>query len=362
MNIRPIELIADPLYQVNLIIWMLQPSTGTPVNCILHDAGYTLRDIEPKLPLPLELANKLKEDRIPCTNPVSPEVVVESRAKEFVPIECKRTMFGSQPQEGQGDSQIRQARSLLLQTPPVLADALGLQHTDIRSTHILYLSRDEPSKLQTAGVSELASELRSSGYRTAPFGLLGLRISGNAVVVVGGYEPGTLPSAIASRISTSGVQAHDLGDGSTDPRPLYLIPWMPGGVSESDDYSEAAFGNRMLSAAVAVIGPCRPPCDVRLDIEDLLREATQGLYTKWRDKLVRRALKNNSKKLLKRHIERYAPGVVLQALGSPDSGWQFSITDQDTHSKIIEGLRKWMDEEWNRPAEPGLFDQLEDAE
>lgn len=317
MNIRPSELIADPLYQVNLIIWMLQPSTGTPVNCILHAAGYKLRDIEPPLPLPLELANKLQEDGIRFANPVSPDLLVESSAKEFVPIECKRTMFGSQPQEGQGDSQIRQARSLLLQTPPVLADALGLQHSDIRSTHILYVSRDDPSKPQTAGLSELSSELQSSGYRTAPFGLR-LKISGNAVVVVGGYEPGSIPPGIGSQISTSGVEVHELGDGSTDPRPLYLIPWMPGSVIPTDDYSEAAFGNRMLLAAAAVIGPCRPPCDVRLDIEELLREATQGLYTKWRDKQVRRALKDNSKKLLKRHIERSASGVVLQALASPN--------------------------------------------
>jgi hypothetical protein len=129
MPVKPADLIGDPLYQVNLLLWMLQPSTGRPVNPLLQNAGFRLWDIERERPLPLDLASRLQTDGLAVRNPVAPDVLVDSPDKLFLTLECKRSMFGSQPQPGMSDGAIRQARSLLLQAP--LGDPGPLRTTSL---------------------------------------------------------------------------------------------------------------------------------------------------------------------------------------------------------------------------------------
>ena len=141
MKVNPDELIGDPLYQVNLLLWMLQPSTGKPVASIFYDAGFQLRDVERELPLPIELLLQLQSDGLAVRNPVAPDVIADSPGRVFLLLECKRSMFGSQSAAGMSDGAQRQARSLLLQVPSIHASALGLQTQDVHATHLIYLPR-----------------------------------------------------------------------------------------------------------------------------------------------------------------------------------------------------------------------------
>lgn len=353
------ELIGDPLYQINLLLWMLQPSTGVPVSPLLRKAGYRLRDIEPSLPLPLELANKLQVDKLPFSDPASPELLLVSDNKEFVPIECKATMFGSKSAHEKDTSQIRQARSLLLQVPAILASSLGLQPKDVESTRLVYLSRHDPNIDQTEGLRELADGMKQLGYRTVLFGLLSLAVEGTSVTLRDASGSGALPPSILNQLTSGTAPLHPCEDPQTDPRPLYFLPWMPG--SETNElYSQAAFGNRVLTAVAANLGPRKPPCDVDLSLDDLLRQATHNFYEKWRNKPVRKVLRENAKNLIKREIQRAFSAVALQQTDEPGGGLKFSLPDEATQSRILEGLRKWQTDNWNKPPEPGLFDSLEE--
>ena len=361
MPVKIADLIGDPLYQVNLLLWMLQPSTGRPVNPLLHDAGLRLRDIERELPLPIDLASRLQTEGLAVRNPVTPDVLVDSPEKMFLALECKRSMFGSQPQPGMSDGAIRQARSLLLQTPLILASALGLQARDVHGTHLLYIARYEPDVNQVEGLQDLAQELRHKSFQTAPFGVLGLAVEGKTVALKHCPAPSLVPAALEARLAEQNV-VHEIRDDGTDPRPLYFLPWMPESEPAVDDYNQAAFGNRILAAAMEVIGPCKPPCEIELDVEALLRKATLGVYDKWRNKGDRRTLQHNARELLRSQLKKASAAVVMSPLDTPRRGWKISVMDDTTHGKIIEGFRKWQQERWNKPVEPTLFDQLEENE
>jgi hypothetical protein len=354
----PTRLIANPLYQVNLLIWMLQPSTGAVVEPVLQKAGYRLFQIEPELSLPIELVESLQKNGFAHSNPVNPDLLICSPANDYIPLECKSRMFGSQLQPGGGDSQIKQARSLLLLIPPFLASALALQPRSVASSHVVYLAQHEPKIAQAEGLSNLSAELKKSSYRTIPFGLLGLSVEGNAIVLRGKYQHAKLPDALDKRLGKRRITVQKIVDDQTDPRPLYYLPWMPDNPSEDDEYSQQAFANRILAAAVSQIGPRKPPCEITLNVETLLGAATNNLYSQWRDKDVRKRLQKRAKELLKKSLNKAVADLKLTSLEFPEKGWKFEIPDQKIYSRVIEGLRKGEYKDWNNPIpQRSLFDE-----
>ena len=284
-DFRPVpldRLVGDPTYQTNLLLWLLIPSTGAVVEPILYKVGYRLKYLEPELPLPLEMINDLAEKNVVHRQEVSPDLLISSTDKDYVTLECKSRMFGSKVQPGSGNSQQKQARSLLLLVPQILASAINLQKKDVASNHIVYLSRHEPQHPQTKGLQELSEELQKLNYRTAPFGLLGLEAVGKKIILRSGYKPGQLPTRLSEALGKKGVLLQQVTDDFTDPRPLYYLPWLPDTTPDDDEYSHSAFEQRIYAAAVAQIGPCRPPCEVVLEVDKLLASATNNLYGQWR--------------------------------------------------------------------------------
>ncbi len=355
---KPSKLVGDCLYQVNLVLWMLQPASAVGVRPVFHDAGYRLHSIEPELMLDVELASRLMLDEIAASNPVVPDLLLDSPEQEYLLLECKRSMFGAET-EG-GDSALKQARSLLLQTPPRLASALAAQSQDIRTTSLLYLTRHDSSHAQAEGLCSISQQLQARGYRTTAIGLLGLEAAPGAILLRHDYPQATTPDRLRARLGTEPIVVQDLEEG-TDPRPLYFIPWMPGANDSDDDYSQAAFGNRILAEATSVLAQQRPPCTVELDVDALLGRATFGLRDRWRNKAVLRQLRDRTRELLRGQIRQGAAQLNVRLLSSPRHGLVFDLPDTTTQKRIIEAFRKWQTERWNVPIiQPGLFDSLED--
>ncbi len=355
-SFSPNQLIKDPLYHVNLVLWMLQPAAGAGVEPLLQKAGFSLFQIEPELTFPIDLTASLQKNGIAHSQPVNPDLLLCTDKGEYIPLECKSKMFGSQLQPGGGDSQVKQARSLLLLAPMILNSALAFQSGQVKSTHILYLSVHEPGIPQTNGLGEIANELKKHSYQTAPFGLLALGYTEKAIVLYGQSRPGKLPAVLARCMGETAVVVQPIIDDKTDPRPLYHLPWMPDNQSLDDVYSQQAFANRIFAATVADIGPCRTPCEIKLDIEKLLNMATNKFYRQWRDKIVRKQLQKRAKELLKNKLKEALPDLTMTSLPQPEIGWQFRLADEKSQRHIIEALRKGEQTAWNRPiSQPSLF-------
>lgn len=352
----PSRLINDPLYHVNLVLWMLQPATGAGVEPLLQKAGYQLFQIEPELSFPVELTASLQKNGIAHSQPVNPDLLLSSASGEYIPLECKSRMFGSQPQPGGGDSQVKQARSLLLLAPSILNSALAFQSGQVKSSHVLYLSVYEPAVPQTKGLAEITKELKKREYQTAPFGLLALGFTKEAIVLYSQARPGKLPTPLGKLMGKNAIVVQPIADEQTDPRPLYHLPWMPDNQSTDDSYSQQAFANRILAAAVTDIGPRKPPCQITLNVENLLNVATNKFYRQWRDKTVRKQLQKRAKELLRKNLKDALPDLAITSLPLPDIGWQFQLVDEKSQRRAIEALRKGEHTEWNRPiSQQSLF-------
>ena len=356
------DLIANPLYQVNLVLWMVQPSTQLPIKPILYQAGYRLHDIEPELPLPLDLAGSLSDKNLEISDPVSPDVVLDTPKQEYVLVECKASMFGGPRPNEKACSQVRQARALLVLVPKVLASTLGLQPADVAESKLVYLTRHDPEVPQGKGVGEVGKELESQGYATVDCGIVGLTVTKKGIELTKCKGASQLPSPIKRQL-TDDVQVHETEGKDVDAHMLYYLPWMPGASNVKDKYGQAVFGSRVLAAAAEIIGPLRPPCDAKLEVDGVLSRATMGVYDKWHNKAIRRALREDARNLLKTELIRHVDKSHVCAIDHTGRGWSVAIADVATKSKIVEGLRKWrFDEEWSKPLEPSLFDSLADEE
>jgi hypothetical protein len=341
------DLIADPLYQTNLILLMLQPSRKASVKPLLYNAGFKLRDIEPELALPKEIREQLDADKIQINKLVSPDLLLVNENNDYVIFECKRTMFGSVPQEGKSDGQIKQAGACLLQTPKNLAAALSLQTKDITESWLVYLSRHDPGKPQTKGLKEISEDLAKHGHQTTNFGLLGLSQDGVFIYLNKNYNPSTLPKSINALFKKASIVAHELDDPKEDPKIYYPLPWMPHSSHENDKNSERAFGNAILQQVTSIIGRQKAPCEIELPIDSIINLATKGFYNKWRKKDTVKTLRTSTKKLIRNALKPIISEPELNYVSNANNpAWRFSIEDTKVQSQIIENLRKWKAKKW----------------
>jgi hypothetical protein len=341
------DLIADPLYQTNLVLLMLQPSKKASVKPLLYEAGFKLRDIEPELALPKELREQFDADKIQINKVVAPDLILVNENSDYVIFECKRTMFGSVPQQGKSDGQIKQARACLLQTPKNLAAALSLRTKDITDSWLVYLSRHDPNKPQTKGLKEISDELAKHGHRTTNFGLLGLSQDGMFIYLNKNYNPSTLPKSINDLFKKAPIVAHELDDPKEAPQIYYPLPWMPHSSHENDLNSERAFGNAILQQVASIIGKQKVPCEVELPIDSIINLATKGFYSKWRKRDAVKTLRTSTKKLIKNALTPTISESELKYVSNThNAAWRFSIDDAKVHSQIIENLRKWKAKKW----------------
>lgn len=351
-------LIGDPLFQCNLLLWMLQPSAAVPIEPLLHRAGYRLRFVEPKLPLPLPISNKLKEDELPVAEDAEPDLVVRGSGGEYVVLECKRSMFGYEP--GRNEAVVRQCRAFLLQVPKVFCQALpGILPAEVTSTHVAYLACHDPNVPQFTGVQAIADELTAKSYQTAPRCLLTIDVSAGQIGIRTSVGHGELPPSLAAVLPSPFTPVESIADAETDPRPLYYVPWMPDCEPSPDEYNCNSFGNRVLAWAAAEIGSAQPPCDVELEMDSLMNKATEGFYSLWRNKESKKHVLRFAKDLLRKEIAK-APGASTPvALEFPKVGLRLSLPHSQAQGKIVEQFRKWKSENWLKPTQPELFPDLE---
>lgn len=340
------DIIADPLYQTNLVLLMLQPSRRAAVRPLLHEAGFRLLYIEPELVLSKELRDQLIAKEIRINQRIEPDLLLINDNNDYVIFECKKTMFGSVPQEGKSDGQIKQAGAYLLQTPQNLASALSIQNKDVSSSWLTYLSRHDPSQPQTKGLQEIARMLEKSGYQTASFGLLGLSRDGIYIYLNKNYDSSRLPESVNKLFDDEPLVVHELDDPDDDPRIYYPIPWMPHSSHEDDTNHERAFGKAVLQQVTSIIGKQKPPCEVELLIDPIINLATKGFYNKWRKKDVVKTLRTSAKNLIKNALTPCVGEFDLRYVSTGGSAWKVLIEDAKTHSRIVENLRKWKAKKW----------------
>jgi hypothetical protein len=361
MATNPSELLGDSLFQVNLLLWMLQPPNESSIRPLLSEAGYKLRSIEEALPLGPSLIAQLKNASIAAKENAAPDAILATEKAEHLLVECKASMFGAVPSQNGSDSNQRQARSFLIQTPDVLRSALA--GSKVTKASVAYLTRHDDGHDQSAGVLTLAQELKAAKvpavdccvWRITPHeGGIGLIVPKRSE-----KWPACVRAVCKVKRGNKAVTLIPVDDSGNDLRPLYFIPWMPDSEPQPNEYNRRAFGNRVLGAAVVRVGRTTVDEDVILNFDELLTEVTLGVYGKWRNREAKKSLRNCVRKLLNDHLNKTA------ALKSDPDGTgqsiQVKLSDEKIKAAVIKVFRETILTEWDKPDPQGkLFEQQAD--
>ncbi len=371
-------LISDELYQLNLVLWMLQPvphsgnasrrasKQGQPkaasfpgiINPVFRKAGFHLYAIEPSLPLPLELREKLRISGVEASYSPCPDVIIKSGANEFAIIECKKSLFGDgagQPADHRRPQ--RQARGLFLNEPGVLSGALALGPSGVKATTVLYLFPSNGRADQTEGIEAINAALRKAGFATASLSAFALEVANKWVVMksqrvkIKQPAPTWIPGAAKSR--TWQVQKIDRAD--SDPRPMYIIPWIPRGGAGSDGPAKRLFGSRIMAWVVMQIGPAAAPAVLTFKVDDALRHATMGHFDRWENKEEKNLLRKNARDMIRRRIGKAKPESLITDASAVPGEITVNLADDAIKAAIIEALRGEIDAGWNDNQQGALF-------
>jgi hypothetical protein len=269
---------ADPLFQLNTVLWMLQPLPDArgATRPVLHHAGYRVRALGKKLTVPAGV-ERLLVGTLNLRGAPEPDVLASAPpADPWLVIECKASSFGTDSStRDQAMKIIARARDLsLVGGSPPGADLPG---------HVVYVTRGDQAADLQATLHALAARVAGAGLDPAGVGTLGIDVERGVGVVVD-HVAGSLPAAAAAAFSARVVVLEAAGP-EEDARPLYLVPYDPG-VTQTDE--ECARCLRILLArarahAASLIGRSPAPGTAVIEGDALLDGATFGLSRFWRD-------------------------------------------------------------------------------
>ncbi len=343
MNLPESDVIAaDPVFQLNAIMWSLIPAEAGRYRPVLNEHGYFLHSIGRRLQIADE-HQQLLADRSGYGLP-SPDVLVDhSSHSTMVILECKASSFGP------SSSTSQQAMKLLVGGSDV-ADTVGASQPKL--AYLMYATRSSEEDQLWNTLLTLKSGLQEEGLPTAPAGTMVVEIRDEGVWLSLG--PGEAPpEPLCSAICTPAkVVAFEEGE---VPIPLYIIPWDPGVAQEPRlaDLGKAILAARVLNEATAMIGRAAVPGSVSLNASLLLEAATFGASSAWR---ARSDVDKVESLIISRLLKwiRRVPNVEAVPHSSPHVV-QLTVKSDEQRASIMEALEKV--DEWaalRGPEQPEL--------
>lgn len=354
MNSTATELIKDPLFQLNALLWLAQPVTEvSEITPLLYKKGFTVYAIAPRLAPPPDQLLVAQEAHISMQQSTRPDVVLtREHDRRFAFAECKASSFG--PTSSTSD----QARALLVVAGPRAAEVLGLASGQVSASLLVFLIPKNDGELLAQTLSALVKELDGNGLPAGHFSVLGLSLSATDLSIV---------------IDDLGSKFFALPSGSrpfmklapdTDPRPLYFIPYDPD-VKQSENETalcKRILFERMQCSIVTAVGRAIPPTELVLESQKILNDAMFGMYDQWENPESARHMRKMCKEFM-RNIEQtindIAPGIVDF---HPEEGWKISLSDEEQQESVLDALTHFFCEKLDLRGEPPptLFDHLED--
>jgi hypothetical protein len=333
MTARAEEILGDPIFQLNVVLWALQPAPpNAPIRPVLREAGYLLSAISRDLPPPFELRPGLKE-LLGSDTPPAPDVLGEPpKGTPWLVVECKGSGFSPE------SSNARQAIKLLAVSMD-LRSSLALPGDAPRPGVVAYLTLMTDRDQLMATLRELQGRLDQAGLPSGDAGVFGLALADHRegqAVVVAPCPDGDWPEPIAALVPEAPVIL--LGR-NEDPRPLYLIPWDPS-VQQSREmrgYCRAVLFARVAAEAVAVLGHETVPQRVVVKVEPLLSAATFGVSDRWRSRSDLSRTLRECKRFL---VEALGPLRDQLAVAQPTDPERVELTirSQDDLEQALEAL------------------------
>lgn len=341
MSADPDSILADPVFQLNLVLWMLQglPDRG-PVRPLLREAGLLLESIGRRLSIAPEHRPRLRELGFGDGAPGPDVVATDLEECPAVAIECKSNSFGPE------SSDARQAARILVaaQSLPSLLGRPG------GAGQVAYVTQYGDHERLADALVVLRERLAEAGLRCAVCWTLGLVRVPEGLAIARSERLAPPPTLMSLLVSPAVVLR--LAD-DQDPRPLYLIPWDPSVQQEPAmrKFCQDVLFARVAQAAAARIGQTVPPAPVSLEGRWLLTEATSGLAGRWRDRSAVDRAESECVELIKRALGPMADRVRLRIEGNPIR-MEVELRDQATVEAAALAVAR-LDPTMHEPIESG---------
>jgi len=301
---------------------------------LFFEAGLKVYSIAPLLALPPEIRIEVKNKGIMCQDAIRPDVILHrpQRDRVYLLMECKRSSFGVE------SSTATQAWTYLLLAGPSLDEALALNPAESKKALVVYLSASEQSKALQSTLSALVQELEHQAVAHGPFQCLGLEATDSGISL---SMPDEMIQILKAHKSTP-VEIMQV-EPDTDPRPLYFIPYDPGidqSIEERQLCRRILF-ERVHSYVLARIGHAAPPHRSIFSNEDLLNEATFGMYNLWEDASVRRHMRSLINSLLDAIHRSLTPDGKKAFYFDEGKGWVLSVSTTEVQEQLLTTLTRF---------------------
>ena len=348
------DLINDPVFQLNAVLWLAQPMPGSgDIRPLLYDRGFTVHAIGPLLPLPPDLRLIAQDAGMALQSGVRPDVVLQrQRDQRYALVECKKASFGTESTTSE------QARTLLLVAGPRCAESLGLASDQVSGSAACFAVPEDQRDLLQGTLSSLSEEMATAELTCGEFCFMGFLLSESHVCIAVGPT--------GSRFFSVPQGSHPFlkREPGTDPRPLYFIPYDPDLLPSQ---AEQAFCKRLLFArlqitVIVAVGHAKPPAELTLRSHDILNDAMFGIYGLWDNPGSRRHMRGLCKLFMRALLEAVEPDVPGAVSFQPQVGWKFAVQDEQHHERVMDALMRFSSETLaleEKPA-PDLFDDVED--
>jgi hypothetical protein len=330
------ELLRDPLFQINTMLWLAQPlADDGNVDPLLHKAGFVVYAIAPLLPLPPDIRLVLQERGISAQDMARPDAVLAQQAmRRFALTECKARSFGP------ASSTAEQARTFLLFAGGRAAEVLGLGLEEVREVLLVVIIPDEDRGAVASTLGLLQRELTTLGLPAGEFAVLGL-MSLETHLALNVDEKGGAFLGLPL-----GVNEFMKCEPDTDPRPLYFIPYDPDLTQSPSEarYCKRVLFERIHSTVVAAVGRANPPVVLLLQSDQILNDAMFGMFEHWENKDSGRHMRGLCRELmgaLTTCVNSVALGTMSQ---EPGSQWKLTIEDRDHQALVFDVLCRFSSE------------------
>ena len=344
------DLLEDPLFQLNALLWLAQPlPVLAEIVPLFHAKGFTVYAIAPSLGLPPDVRLAAQEAGIDVQERVRPDVVLANEGDgKFLVTECKKSSFGTE------STTAEQSRSLLLVSGPRTAEVLGLSASQVSASLLGFVTLGKNCQALAETLSMLRQALSDKGLPVGHFSVLGFTATDVAIDLV--------PDDTSSHFLgiTSGPNRFASLEPDTDPRPLYFIPYDPD-IDQSS--SERQFCKRVLferiqAAILAAIGRAYPPAELPFEARRLLNDAMFGMYDLWESSESRKHMRALCRQFMAALSQGVNSAVPRSIVFEEGKGWIVNLTDEKQHEAVKDALERFSCESLDLEVkpDPDLFD------
>ncbi len=345
------SLCKDPLFQLNLAIWLTQPqhADNVCVDPIFYKSGLSIYSIGPLLTLPLDIKLAIK-GKINFKDSIRPDLILEKKElNRYCLLECKGSSFGS------GSSTAEQARTLLLIAGPIISEVLGVGSRRQNAGVLCYMTGPNQNSMLGTTLLELKEEIESIGLEPGPFGCIEISADESVITLEYSLE---VKELLSLKID-SPLQIMKL-EKDTDPRPLYFIPYDPNinQTAEEKEFSRRVLFERILEFFITNIGGADVPIKTYIKTEKFLNDATFGMYSIWDDDEAKKCLRKLVRTFLKK-IEGTLKTPAKECMHYEiEDGYMVDIKDDNAKSEFLKQLQKIKPETMgvSERVQPSLFE------